>query len=327
MTRRAPLVLFLVLATMVSTAAAEEDRAATLFDKGAEAYRAKKYDEAERLFEQAFALRQAADIAANLGAAELKQNKYTEAAEHLDYALKLMPATVAARERELTQKKRAEAFAKIGRLIVTVNVPATASCGTESKSTTAAKPVTLYLPPGKCTLVVQAEQYAEHRAELSLAAGSEQTRKVLLESTGGQVAGLPRWPAYLLLGLGGAGIIAGGALVGVAQTERSDAQSLADEIRGAGGRCDPTTAGFATRCDELGDTTGSAGTMERAAIGGFAAGGALAAAGLIYLLVAPAQTTPTKDDTAKDNTAAKNGIAASLRLLPTTNGFLFQGSF
>ena len=57
-------------------AAAPSDEASELFKKGNEAYKQKKWAEAEKAFEEAFALKQAYDIAGNLGDVELLQGKH-----------------------------------------------------------------------------------------------------------------------------------------------------------------------------------------------------------------------------------------------------------
>src|SRR5215217_2034126 len=75
------------------TSATETAKVTQLFKSGKAAFGKGDMAEAERLFAEAFALRKSSDIAANLGQAELEQQKYRAAAEHFQWALvNLLPS-------------------------------------------------------------------------------------------------------------------------------------------------------------------------------------------------------------------------------------------
>lgn len=96
------------------------DEASKLFKKGNDAYKMKKWDEAEKAFEEAWALKQAYDIAGNLGDVEVFLGKYRDAAEHLEFSLRNWPAG-----QEVAKKRTAERYAeakqKVGTLTLKVS--------------------------------------------------------------------------------------------------------------------------------------------------------------------------------------------------------------
>jgi hypothetical protein len=63
-----------------------------LFRKGVAAFKAKNHDEARTRLLEAWTIRQTPDVAAMLGQVELRLERYRDAAEHLDYALRNVPA-------------------------------------------------------------------------------------------------------------------------------------------------------------------------------------------------------------------------------------------
>src|ERR1041384_3825181 len=65
----------------------DSDRANQLFKKGKVAFNAGKYNDALRIYSEAWSLKQSPDIAANLAQTESELGKHRDAAEHFSYAL------------------------------------------------------------------------------------------------------------------------------------------------------------------------------------------------------------------------------------------------
>src|SRR6185369_5804486 len=63
------------------------DRANQLFKKGKVAFNSGKYNDALRIYSEAWSLKQSPDIAANLAQAESELGKHRDAAEHFAFAL------------------------------------------------------------------------------------------------------------------------------------------------------------------------------------------------------------------------------------------------
>src|SRR6185436_6743274 len=83
----------LLLAALVSAPAraqsnpADGERASQLFKKGKAAYDSRKFEDALRIYMEAWSLKQSPDIAANLAATETELGKHRDAAEHFAFAL------------------------------------------------------------------------------------------------------------------------------------------------------------------------------------------------------------------------------------------------
>jgi hypothetical protein len=98
------------------------DEADRLFNQAYATYAAGKLAEAEGLFEQAFALKQSHDIAANLGLVELKLGKARESAEHLAFALRRSPPSDSDELRKRIKQRLDEALSFVGTLRVKAGV-------------------------------------------------------------------------------------------------------------------------------------------------------------------------------------------------------------
>src|SRR3954465_951055 len=103
---------------VAQTNASETAHVTELFKGGKAAFAKGDMAEAERLFDQALAIRKSSDIAANLAQSELEQQKYRSAAEHFSWALaNLLPsATDAQRKAVETGLSRARAEVAVLRL-------------------------------------------------------------------------------------------------------------------------------------------------------------------------------------------------------------------
>ena len=73
---------------------ADSERANVLFKKGKLAFNAGKYDDALRIYTEAWSLKKSPDIAANLAQTESELGKHRDAAEHYAFALAhLLPSS------------------------------------------------------------------------------------------------------------------------------------------------------------------------------------------------------------------------------------------
>ena len=98
------------------------DKADELFARGNEAFDKGELEKAYALYQQAWALKRTYDIAGNLGQVELKLGKFRDAAEHLDFTLRLFPPTGKSEPREAIRRAFDAARKEVGALVLTVNV-------------------------------------------------------------------------------------------------------------------------------------------------------------------------------------------------------------
>src|SRR3954463_15429616 len=98
----------------------DNDRANLLFKKGKVAFNAGKYNDALRIYNEAWSLKQSPDIAANLAQTESELGKHRDAAEHFAFALAhLLPSTTDEQKRALAEGLEVEKK-EIGTLHVTL---------------------------------------------------------------------------------------------------------------------------------------------------------------------------------------------------------------
>src|SRR3954467_574491 len=83
---------------------ADSDRANSLFKKGKIAFNASKYNDALRIYTEAWSLKQSPDIAANLAQTESELGMHREAAEHFAFALAhLLPSSTDEQKQALAE--------------------------------------------------------------------------------------------------------------------------------------------------------------------------------------------------------------------------------
>lgn len=177
------------------------DRADELFAQGNVAFDEGRLDEAYSLYQQAWALKRTYDIAGNLGQVELKLGKFRDAAEHLDFTLRLFPPTGKSEPREAIRRALDAARKEVGALSIRVNVQGAAV-------TIDGKPIGLspfeaavFVEPG--TRVVEATLEAHHPTRISIAVGKDERREVTLSlAPKAQPPPPPRNVPLLLTGFG-----------------------------------------------------------------------------------------------------------------------------
>jgi len=268
-------------------------RVAELFANGNKRFDDGDLTGAEAAYEEAWALSQSFDIAANLGAAELDQGKYREAAEHFAFALSTFPAGGSSEKRAALSERLDSARKKVGTLAVTVD-PTEATLTVDGKKPDVSPYRSwIFVEPGRH--VVRATRSGFDAAEQPYVAHAGQTFEVSLvlhpteqaaatapppETPAPSSEGAPMWPAFV-----GAGLTLALVGVGVGFTVAgSGAESDAEERRAELAEEGVTCPGG---CPELRDLYGDADTSFNTGVVFFVASGVAAAATLSYLFLMP----------------------------------------
>ena len=146
-----------------------EDRADELFARGNDAFDKGQLDEAYSLYQQAWALKRTYDIAGNLGQVELKLGKFRDAAEHLDFTLRLFPPTGKSEPREAIRRAFDAARKEVGALVVTVNVEG-AKVSVDGKEIGLSPfDAPVFVEPGKRSIEASLEAHLPTRISIDIA--------------------------------------------------------------------------------------------------------------------------------------------------------------
>lgn len=307
----------------------EKDRA----DKAAELYKQanKLYDDqqlslAEALYRKSWDLQKTFGVASNFGAVELELGKGREAAELLRYAVSHFPAkgkpeTRAALEARLEKAKQLVGTARIR------TTSAGAEVFVDGKSLGMA-PLTedVYLDPGSHTFEAKQKDHLDAKQTILAIAGKAQDVTLSLPAAPKKAPPppvattkepSPKWPipGIVMAVTGVVGLGVGGTFIGAAEINRGDAVRLRDKLVAANVNC---PAGSAD-CTQLHAITQRADMFGNTGIGLLIGGGALAAAGVAYVLW-PASKTPAPG---KEATTLHATFAAS----PAGGGVTVIGSF
>ncbi|MBE7485939.1 MAG: PEGA domain-containing protein [Polyangiaceae bacterium] len=293
--------------------AVELDRAAELFKKAKALHGSGKLDQARDLYTQAWTLHRSPDIAANLAACELALNKYRDAAEHFDFALRhLLAGTTQDQKARLT-----EGFEKAKKEIATVRLdvqPAGASVVIDG-TTIGTSPIAddTFVEAGERKIRVTKAGHETYVGSFTVAKGESKTVRVALEANaaagpagtarpastpppGGNgsksgptgaaadTGGKPQSavPAYIALGAGIVGLGAGIGFLVAASGKESDKDALLDEIPGTN-KCGPGTIA-AEKCAEVTSLSDDAKQFRTFGYVGF---GVAAAGGVLTFLLWP----------------------------------------
>jgi tetratricopeptide (TPR) repeat protein len=280
----------LLVGAMAISGDALADPADDKFKAGFTLFEAGQFEAAEALYEEAFALRESPDIAANLAQVKLELGKKAEAAKYLAYALRLMPATADPALRRKLEETMVEVKASVAELRVETSIPgAEISVGGRVVGRSPlADP--LYFEPGE--VIIRATLNAHEPAEQRVPCATGDAREVrltLVPSTAGgepvpvATSERPLWPAFVLGGVAAVGV--GLGVVGTigASGAYSDAEALA-----ASDACS-SPAKCRAAGDELASDYGSFGTM---GVVGFGVGAAALGAMVIYLVL-PESSEPS----------------------------------
>jgi PEGA domain len=286
------------------------DRADELVKRGVALAKADKYAEAEPLVREAWGLKHAYDIAANLGIVEAALGKWRDAAEHVAYALSTFPANGKPEHKKLLEQTLAKAAAQIGALRIKVSADK-AEVFVDGKSAGLAPlPGVVFVDPGSRTIEAKLGGYDPASQAVDVKKGDASEVTLTLKEaappplptgsasapppppTATVPAPPPPWrPGVAWFATGGA-LAAAGLGVGIGLTvaangKASDAAALSTKV---GGRSACAGQPAPVDCASLKTTLGTQGTYASAAHDGFVAGGAfaLATAGLaVWTMTAP----------------------------------------
>jgi tetratricopeptide (TPR) repeat protein len=153
-------------------AARPVDRADELFAQGNEAFDAGRLEEAYAICQQAWALKRTYDIAGNLGQVELKLGKFRDAAEHLDFTLRLFPPTGKSEPREAIRRALDAARKEVGALTIRVNVQGAAVSIDNKPIGQSPFEATVFVEPG--TRVIEASLQAHLPTRISIQIGKDE---------------------------------------------------------------------------------------------------------------------------------------------------------
>lgn len=284
------------------------EKSSALYKKARSLQEHGQWAEAEKLYQAAWDLRPTFDIAGNLGDCELHVGQPREAAEHLSYALKNLPAGWTAEQKAALTGRLAEAKSKIATVSVSVDVE-----GTEILFNGRAVPTSssyeLFVEPGPYTVEGRRSGHIPDKKAGTTTAGAEDHVSLKLAR-----AGRSKTPAYVIGGIGVAALGIGASFIAIAESKRSDAKALSLETNHLCPVSNPSPQG---KCKDLAAAASSGDTFGNVGIVGLVMAGAAAAGVATYLL------WPESHE--------EKSSARSVRVLPnasaTGGGLFVVGSF
>ncbi len=308
-------------APQVADRASDVTETAKTLKLGEEAYESGRFQQSYEYFLKAWARKKTYDVASFLGACELRLNLFRDAAEHLAYALRLLPPTTPLGPEKLIRDKLASARLNVGTVRIKTNVP-TATLKIDGRATD--QPPTqdeLYVDPGQRTFELSAHGYESAKRMIDVARGD--TRELTIDltairtpvalplhkagATEGSAAGAageatsgrseaPAHPSYVpAFVAGGATILAGGAgLVFLLLSMRADDDAgvrrtaiLAWDGSSRENPCDEPGATVSVGCANLRSVLDDRDKFHNLAVGSFIGAGAAALATGYFLLRPP----------------------------------------
>ncbi len=283
-----------------------------LFEEGNKAYDASDYALAVKKYGEAFALKPSFDIAANLGAAELKLAQFAGAANHLAYAIRTFPPSGDPKKKAGAERLYGEARQKVGAF--DVRAPAGSEMLVDGKSAgkaPLADPV--FVDPGPHE--IEARDGDRNGKTSARVMASETTQVEVTLGEPGAAAppvtpppggddgkagdGPPLWPGIVLAATGGVALGVGLGLFAAGGSAESDADAIAAELADSDATtCGATPSGpLADKCAEGADKQSTAHTLDLAGGVLLGVGGAMAAGGVVYLIWAATSEQPPESAT------------------------------
>ena len=264
------------------------DAADDWFDKGSAAYDAHKVKEAEAAFQEAWKLKKAPDIAANLGQVEAELGKHREAAAFFSYAVKNAAPTDSQEARRDVKQRLDDALKLVAVLRIVVNVPGASVLMDGEVIGKSPLREEVFAEPGTVTIEAKLQGYADARSVVRVS--KESSKDVRLEL---MVATNPsEGPNKTLLIAGGASAgIALGAGVVLAVLSSGKASDAAS--KGGWEPCYGATAPVPNRCPELDGLRRDSATLANVSLWSFVGAGAIGVTTLVYALIPHKKAAPT----------------------------------
>ncbi len=314
--------LVAALALSIATPAFAQESAESLFKEGVTAAEAGKVELAYQKLSAAWKLKQTFDIAGNLGVIENALGKHRDAAEHLDFAIKNLPASADASARADLAAALAEAKRKIATLEISANTGAILELDGKSLGN-APLPGDVFVEPGKHALLARGPGMQDGKLDFEVAAGESKTVRVELKAAAAappkveQSSGRPMWPAYAGFGVAAAGIGVGIAGFVLSAQAGSDTEDLAAAIAASSERCVPEGAQPNAQCEEAVSSFDDSKSFQIMGIAGMAVGGAALAFAVVYMVFPDGSS----DESAKPKAAVSPWFG------PDGGGFVVSGLF
>jgi hypothetical protein len=306
-----------------------------LYLEGDAAMKRGDYATADTLFTRAWGVSKSFDVAGALGSTKLELGKYREAAQYLSFALRnALPSTKASArdriKRDLDSARQKLAAVKLSASVVEAKFVIDGGL---------LDPIFLgpeiFVDPGRHTFEAIAEGYVTAKSSIEVKAGEIYVVSLTLERTpppGVPTATAtatattppgPPIPAMVMGGAGGAALIAGAVLVGLAESNKKDAYDFSLNTLTAEGNptCPKKGPGPTEDCDKIRGAAANADLFGNVSIGLFIGGGALIlGAGAYALIFGP---EPAKD-IAKPPPSTGRVVPV---VGPNGGGLVWQGSF
>ncbi|MEO7034840.1 MAG: hypothetical protein ABI548_13105 [Polyangiaceae bacterium] len=286
---------------------ADSDRANSLFRKGKVAFNDGKYNDALRIYNEAWHLKQSPDIAANLAQTEAELGKHRAAAEHFAFALAhLLPSSTDEQKKELAEGLEIEKK-QIGTLRVTLE-PAESQLSIDGAPVTLPADGDVYVEGGDHRTSVTHEGYEPNTLAVHVSKGASQVLWIkLLEVGAAPPSAAPPAPPpapagssappqlsndslsrSMLPAIVGGGLVVAGAAVGVVfllagNSSQNDADALGASTLKTPNACGPNTR-FSTDCGQLHDDNRATDRDRTLEVTGFVVAGAAAIGSAVYLL-------------------------------------------
>ena len=313
-----------VVAAAPDEAHAQPATADTLFLEGNKAYDDSDYALAVKKYGEAFALKPSFDIAANLGATELKLAKFAEAANHLAYAIRNFPPSGDPKKKAGAEKLYGEARQKVGALDIVA--PPGAEVFVDGKSVgkaPLADPV--FVDPGPHEVEAKdgdragkasGKVLAAESTKIEVTLGEAGTQPVTPPPGGDGGEGPPLWPGIALAATGGVALGVGIGLFAAGGSADAEGDDIAAAIADSGTTCsDPPSGPLVDKCAEGEDKQSQAQGLQLGGGIAMGVGGAMAVGGVVYLIWA------ATSDSAPDTAVMQPWIS------PDVVGGAFQTSF
>ncbi|WP_437481513.1 hypothetical protein WME75_37890 [Sorangium sp. So ce1014] len=309
-----------------AAAAAGEDeargdnaRAAQLYREGNDAFKQKRWSDAELLYLKAWSLVRSFDIAANLGEVQLQLKKPRSAATFLSFALRTAPPSAKAEQIARMRHFLDEAKAQVGTVRVRLKNVADVEVFVDLERVPAEEVKhELYLEPGPHLLVIRRAGYEDEHVGVLAAPRMTETIEPELKpkaekapvATGPGAAGpgaasaagmggaKPKAPAtgaqvderrswVPVIALGAASVVGLGVAVGFTAASngaKADGEAQQAAIWNAPGACVDAAGAYADVCEELRKAASRTDTFANAARVAYVASGVLALTAVTYAL-------------------------------------------
>lgn len=314
----------------------DSDRANQLFKKGKVAFNAGKYNDALRIYSEAWSLKQSPDIAANLAQTESELGRHRDAAEHFSFALDhLLPSSTDEQKQALAEGL-AEEKKEIGSLRVTLE-PSDSEFTIDGARVTVPPSGDVFIEPGEHAVAVNREGYEPNQQTIRVSRGASQVLWIKLNPANGSPDAAAEQPIpnqaneitsppsgshshrSIVPAIIGGGLVAAGAAVGVVfLVSANSSQKDADRLQ-AGLPDEPNVCGAGTphaaECGALHDKNSDIDRAHTIEIVGFSVAGAAAVGTAVYLLWPHAHSSSSAS------------LSPSLSISPSATNFALSGRF